>query len=130
MTTGLQRHLDRKADLAALGRALARRAHSSCELCGARETSLSAAEVDPLPESPHLNHVALLCATCSGAIEGGCMHESESRFLEVAVWSELPPVQVLAVRLTRRLAAEGVSWAAPLLDDLYLPPEVEHRLGA
>ena len=130
MTTGLQRHLNRQADLAAMGRALARRAHSSCELCGARETSLSTAEVDPLPESPHMDHAVLLCNACSGAIEGGSMEESQARFLEVAVWSELPPIQVLAVRLTRRLAAEGVPWAVPLLDDLYLPPEIEHRLGA
>ena len=119
MTTGLQRHLDRQSDLAALGRALTRRAHSACELCGSRETALRPAEVDPLPEAPNLDRVALLCTSCSGAIEGGTIHESESRFLEVAIWSELPPVQVLAVRLTRRLAAEGVSWAAPLLDDQF-----------
>ena len=130
MTTGYRRHVERQAELAALGRPLARRARSACELCGASATSLHTAEVDPLPDCADLDRLALICAPCGAAIEGGELQASESHFLEVAVWSELAPVQVLAVRLARRLADAGVPWAVPLLDDLYLPPEVADRLGA
>ena len=112
MTTRYRRHVERQAELAALGRPLVRRARSACELCGTGATSLHTAEVDPLPDGTDLDRVALVCAACCAAIEGGEIEPSESHFLEVAVWSELAPVQVLAVRLARRLADAGVPCGA------------------
>ena len=46
------------------------------------------------------------------------------RFLEGVVWSDLPAVQVCAVRLLRQVAEDGAAWAAETLEGLYLDPDI------
>ncbi len=41
-----------------------------------------------------------------------------------AIWSEVPAVQVMAVRLLQQLAAKEI-WAIDLLDQAYLTEEVQ-----
>ena len=115
---------------ALLGRSLARRARSRCELCGAAGVALSAFEVAPFPEDPNPERAVLLCQRCFAASVGGTLDPLSWRCLESAAWSELAPLQVLAVRLARRLASERCDWAADLLGMLYLAPEIEDWLGS
>lgn len=131
MARGFQQHKKRKAAVAGLGRTLSRRARSACELCG-DGGELTVVEVAPAPEEPDADAAVMLCPRCIRATEGGrgAPPASELRFLEGAVWSEVVPAQVLAVRLTRRLAAGGAVWAADLLGGLYLDPAVEARVDA
>ena len=127
MARGLEQHRQRRDAVAALGRALSRRAGSRCELCEASGVPLHPCEVPPLPEEPLAEQAVLLCGRCLGLAEGRAGHGDPAslRFLELAAWSPVPPAQVMAVRLARRLAEARVPWAMDLLDSLYLSPEVE-----
>ena len=126
MSKGLHKHQARKEALQALGRTLARRARSSCELCGDSGVSLQAWEVTPLAEEPELDRTLLLCQPCYRGVAGEPLEPNRWRFLTEAIWSALPPAQVCAVRTLHRLAAmPGQAWATETLDTLYLDPEIE-----
>jgi len=128
MATGLQKNRMRQEALADLGKGLARRAGSRCELCHAGGVGLVAFEVRPVPETPDPDRIAFICEQCIDGAEGGRLVPERWRFLETAVWSEVPAVQVLAVRLCRRLYEDGQEWAGNILAGLYLAPEVEEWL--
>lgn len=135
MAKGKEQHQQRQAAVSLLGRDLARRAKSRCELCRA-QTSLSATELAPLPEEPELDSALLLCSSCVPLAQMPpkviCTPVETSlqrfSFLNEAVWSEVAPVQIAAVRSLRILGKSGASWARDLEDSLYLPPETAARL--
>jgi len=129
MSRGYDRHQERKAALNSLGRPLARRARSRCELCEGA-VSLRPFEVPPSGDEVALERTLLLCDPCLNALEKGRPDGNRWNFLSSAVWNELAPAQVCAVRLTRILAESGQDWAARLLEDLYLPPEIEEWLNS
>ena len=56
------------------------------------------------------------------------MDSEELRFLMEAVWHEVLPIQLAAVRLCERLSGEGVGWAKDLREGLYLDPDIEALL--
>lgn len=118
----------RKAAVAGLGRELVRRARSSCELCGASGQSLAVVEVPPLPDEPEPDSAVMVCAPCADGVAGGRLDPERWRFLESVIWSEIAPVQVAAVRATRRLSDAGIPWASRLLDGLYLDDEIQARV--
>lgn len=73
----------------------------------------------------------MLCARCQDLVSGKLMGDpNQLRFLEESIWSEVLPVQLAAVRLVRKLAADGESWAVDALDVLYLEEEVEQMVVA
>lgn len=123
-----QQHAAKVAAYEALGKDLARRARSRCELCG-QARSLKVLPIPP-PEEPDLDAAILACEECRDLVEVGRIAEPDAlRFLETAAWSETAPVQVAAVRLLRRLQKElEVTWAADTLDSLWLPDEIAERL--
>ncbi len=128
MAKGYDQHNARKQLIDALGKELSRRAKSKCELCG-QKRSLTVVEVPPLQEEPDPDFAVLICDTCRSAIDAKKINKNDSfQFLNEAVWSEAVPVQIVAVRLTKKLANLGQSWAIALLEGLYLDPEVEERL--
>jgi len=129
MAAGFQQNKARQEELAALGRILARRSGSRCELCSVSGTSLYSVEVEPVPEQPDPERTLFVCQPCKESVSGGKLISPQLRFLETLVWSDIPVVQVAAVRLCRRLYSEGVDWAGDALADLYLSPEVEEWLG-
>ena len=124
MASGYDRHQARQAAVAQLGRALARRAGSRCELCETAGVPLAPAEVPPEPEAPDLQHAVMLCEPCRAWVGGRQLEPHSMHFLEHVVWSERAPIQVTAVRLLRWLVADEVHWARDLLDTLYLSDEV------
>ena len=130
MAKGRQRHQERMEALAALGRGLARRARSTCELCEATGVPLGPWEVPPLPEEPEEERTVLACGRCRAGLDGGRLEPQEWRFLEGSVWSPVPAAQVAAARLLRRLAAAGEGWATDVLDGLVLEPDLEEWLDA
>jgi protein PhnA len=126
MARGQEQYKQRQAAIAALGRPLSRRARSRCELCESSGTRLFPFEVEPIPEEPDPDHAVMLCERCIQGVTGA----NEWRFLETSAWSEVAPIQVVAIRMTRRLADEhACDWASDLLGMLYLPPEVEEWVG-
>lgn len=135
MARGRDKYQGRVDAVRQLGRTLARRAGSSCELCGAKGagTRLDPWEVPPAPaEEPDVERTLLLCDRCLAAADGGSLGDpGQWRFLDEAVWNELQPAQVTAVRLLRRLGeGESAGWAAATLEAVYLSPEVEEWVAA
>ena len=126
MARGRDRHQAHQQAVAALGRSLSRRARSNCELCG-ESASLKVVEVAGGPEDPVDDWALMLCERCQDAER---QDTGSLRFLEGTMWSETVPAQVLAVRLLRKLAADGVDWATEALDGLWLDEAIEHRVDA
>lgn len=124
---GYEKNQSRLSDLQSLGKDLARRAKSKCELCETSGVPLEAYEVPPVPEDPELERILLLCGRCKSACAGGKLgDDSEWRFLETVVWSDFTALQVCAIRLLRRLATEDkVGWANSTLESVYPSEETE-----
>ena len=125
MAKGYDKHQQRLEDLNAFGKNLTRRAGSKCELCGAAGVEMSIFEVPPIPDEPDYDRCVLMCHTCREQIDNPKLIEPQHwRCLHEAIWSEVPPVQVISLRLLRRLA-ERENWALDLLDQAYLTEAVE-----
>ena len=117
-----QEHLNK---LSLLGKPLARRSGRRCELCQASGVKLQPLEVPPIPKEPEFDRTLFLCETCITQInKPDKIEPARWRCLTNAIWSETQVVQVMAVRILRRLA-KTEAWAAELLQDLYLEPETE-----
>lgn len=128
MARGREAHEARQAQLMGLGKDLSRRAGSACELCGGRDAPRP--QLVPPPDEPDLDNTILACTPCRELLDGGRLPRdaSDLRFLETAIWSEVAPAQIAAVRLLRRVAGSGVAWAAEADEALWLPEEVEARI--
>jgi protein PhnA len=63
----------------------------------------------------------MICATCAAQIDG-TPDESQWRGLASSMWSEDAAVQVLSVRMLKRLDA---AWARDLLDQVYLDEDTQ-----
>lgn len=124
MAKGLTKKMARLDDLGRLGKDLTRRSRAHCELCSKGGNRLNAVEVGPLPEEPDQEHTLFICEQCRQAMKPGDLSGQYWRFLETAIWSDLAPVQITAVRLTRQLSAQGHDWATSLLEGLYLEPAI------
>ncbi len=125
MAKGYDEHRERQSRVNLLGKELARRSRSQCELCGASGVPLSVFEVLPELPDPTADAALFLCEACRTQLDNPRRFDATRwRFLTEIVWSPLPAAQVLAVRLLRRLSAQE-GWAADALEDLYLDGEIE-----
>jgi protein PhnA len=86
-------------------------------------------EVAPQTDDPEFERCILICDRCRTGAQGAVVSPQEWRFLEEVAWSDIPPLQVTAIRLLRSLPASE-AWAAALLDTLYLSPEVQGWLDS
>ena len=125
MAKGYELHQARMMALQGIGKDLARRAKSKCELTGASGVPLRPYEVPPVGEHPDLDRTLLISEECQQALD----HPSKMagrgwQCLAEAVWSDLPAVQVVAWRMLHELAKRE-DWAREVLDEVYLDPEVE-----
>lgn len=124
MARGLDQHKERQRILSSFGKDLARRSKSSCELCEAREVKLEIYEVPPVLSEPEYESCIFICETCTEQIKNPKrMDTNHWRCLNNAVWSELQPVQVVALRTLRHLS-QTESWASDLLEEAYFDEEV------
>ncbi|WP_422356647.1 PhnA domain-containing protein [Roseivirga pacifica] len=99
---------------------LAERSNHSCELCGSTENP-SVYVVSPKTDLT-MDTAAFLCQNCQSQIEGNATIDANHwRCLNDSMWSQEPPVQVLAWRMLTKLKPEG--WPVDLLDMLYLDDE-------
>jgi len=131
MAKGYNKNKARLDEVRSFGRQLARRSKSRCELCEANQVRLDPVEVLPLPEEPDPEKCAMLCERCAEASRGAKLGDkAQWRFLEGTVWTECAPAQVIAVRVLRKLASDGGTWATDTLDALYLDPEIEAWVDA
>lgn len=110
---GLDKHQERIAAINLCGKDLARRADKKCELCAGND-ELRPHDTDADAE-PSLDTLLLACKRCRDFADGGKCDERELRFLETAVWHELPHVAALAKSMLSRVDAD---WARATLDML------------
>ena len=100
--------------------AVLKRSENKCELCGSTE-DLKVYEVQPQDNSNEENTIAA-CSKCIAQIDKKAeLNQDHWKCLTESMWSEVPGVQVVAWRMLNRLRTE--SWAADLLDMLYLDDE-------
>ena len=65
----------------------------------------------------------LSCGVCAPQVEGAELDGEHWFCLREAVWSEVPAVQVVSLRLLKRL--DGADWAQELLGQVYVADEVQ-----
>ncbi|MEE2787240.1 MAG: phnA protein [Myxococcota bacterium] len=130
MASGYQKNKARQDELSRLGKPLSRRAKSRCELCDSAGLKLTPFEVPPMGETPVLDRTVLICHVCTTSLESGPVDAAHARCLTNTMWSEVPAIQVCAVRILRQLAETGAHWASESLESLYLSPEVEAWVNA
>lgn len=125
MAKGLLKHQERQAALSLLGKNLARRAKSKCEICEASGVPLSIYEVAPVPSEPDYDYCLMLCETCKTQLENPKRVEPNHwRCLTKSIWSQLPAAQVVSLRQLRKLS-EKQDWAIEALEHAYIEPEIE-----
>ncbi len=126
MAKGRAEHDARRAKLHSFGKDLARRAKSKCELCERAGEKLRIYEVPPEPRDPDIGRCLLLCGRCyEQADEPGRFQPGDHwRVLAGTAWSEVPMVQVMAVRLLRR-QQDTQAWAREALATLDLEEGIE-----
>ncbi|EAR61012.1 hypothetical protein [Neptuniibacter caesariensis] len=129
MSRGYDRHMERHHGLSLFGKDLVRRSGAHCELCDAQGVKLSIFEVPPVPNDPMLEHCVMICDICSEQINKPKSRDANHwRCLNGSVWSSEPAVKVLAIAMLQKIA-EQESWAAELLEQVYLEPEESEWLA-
>ncbi|MCL9783222.1 PhnA domain-containing protein [Vibrio sp. S4M6] len=94
------------------------RSQSTCELCSS-QTHLSTYVVPPHSQLT-VDHAILICEKCLSEVDSP-KDINHWRCLSDSMWSQVPPVQVVAWRQLTRLNSE--SWAQDLLEMMYIEPE-------
>jgi protein PhnA len=126
MATGFQGKFHRQNLLSRFAKELVRRSRSRCELCDKHGVKLDVHELPPLEEEPSVAGCVFICDECCKQVaDPRKMIPSHWRCLNNALYSEVPAVQVLSVRMLRRLAAIDEHWAKELLEHAYLDPALE-----
>lgn len=125
MGKGYEMHQERVMALQRLGKDLARRAKSKCELTGEAGVRLTPYEVPPVSTEPDLDRTILISDACQEALEHPSRLKGRSwQGLTEMVWSELPVVQVVAWRMLKQLS-KNEDWAREALEEVFLDEEVE-----
>ena len=125
MAKGYEIHQARMMALQGMGKDLARRAKSKCEITGASGVPLRPYEVPPVGPDPDMDRTLLVSEECLEMLEHPNRLAGRAwQGLAEAVWSEMPAVQVVAWRMLRELAKRE-DWARETLEEVFLDPEVE-----
>ncbi|MFK5923435.1 MAG: hypothetical protein QM496_14755 [Verrucomicrobiota bacterium] len=83
-----------------------------------------------MASEPDLEKCLLLCCDCFEQVSEPRRFKAgeQWRFLAQVLWSELPAVQVVAVRMLKR-QQDSQQWASSALEQVWLEPEVEAWAG-
>ena len=124
MSKGYQLNQERLFALQGLGKDLARRAKSRCELSGAAGVPLHTWEVPPAPDWPVLDCCVLVCDEVLEALQRPDEFLAGPRWhcLVERLWSDLPAVQVTAWRMLNHIAGQEI-WARDALEQADLDAE-------
>lgn len=125
MAKGYELHQARMMALQGMGKDLARRAKSRCEITGASGVPLWPYEVPPVPADPDIDRTILISESCHEMLDHPeRLRGREWQCLAETVWSDMPAVQVTAWRMLRELAKRE-DWAREALDGVFLDPAIE-----
>lgn len=115
MAKGREKDLAYREALSGLGKSLARRARSKCELSGEPGT-LVTVDLRPDDRDPTLETVVLVAPTVAENI-GGRGLDGPLHYLNDAVWSPEPAVRHAAEKILKQIDAP---WARDALDNIRL----------
>ncbi len=118
MAKGYDTNRRRADDLNMLGRELARRSGSKCELCKAAGVKLNVAEVKASSEVPDIMNCVFICDECYRGIDNPSKMPEHWRCLSISIWSETEPVKLISAKVLRNLS-EKHSWASDVLEEVY-----------
>lgn len=125
MGKGYDIHQSRIMALQLIGKDLARRAKSKCELTGAAGVKLLPYEIPPVSAEPDIERTLLVSEACHEVLENPKrLAGRQWNCLAEVVWSEMPAVQVVAWRMLSRLA-QREDWAREVIEEVFLDPDVE-----
>lgn len=125
MAKGYELHQARMMALQGMGKDLARRAKSKCEITGKSGVSLWPYEVPPVGGEPDIDRTLLISEECHEMLDHpNRLAGREWQILAESVWSEMPAVQVVSWRMLHELAKRE-DWAREVLEEVFLDPEVE-----
>lgn len=122
MAKGYELNKKRQDELSILGRGLARRSGSKCELCMAAGNRLNVFEIPPVSGEPDPDKCVFICDTCLSGILEPTKFEDHWRCLHERIWSETRPVKVISVIMLKKISDKN-SWAGDILDEVYLDDE-------
>jgi protein PhnA len=124
MGKAYEAHQARTVALQSLGKDLARRAKSKCELTGAAGVPLRSYEVPPVPLEPDLERTLLVSEVCLETLVNlKLLKGRQWQVLAETVWSEQPATQVVAWRMLHHLA-KSEDWAREVIEEVFLDDEV------
>jgi len=125
MAKGYDVNQERRQALSLFGKDLARRAKSKCELTQASGIPLLTYEIPPVPNDPDFERCLLISENVLAQLEQPrSLRPGEWRHLNEVIWSDIPAVQAMALRILRHLAP-AEPWAQNLIEESYLHPGVE-----
>ena len=125
MAKGYDVNQERRQALSLFGKDLARRAKSKCELTQASGVPLVTYEIPPVPNDPYFERCLLVSEDVLAQLEQPrSLRPGEWRHLNEVIWSDIPAVQAMALRILRPLAP-AEPWAQNLIEESYLHPGVE-----
>ena len=134
MAKGYDTDKQRKELLSSFGKDLARRAKSKCELSGESGVPLVIYEIAPVPKQPDYDQCLFISNKCLEQIENPKnLIPDQWRILAEQIWSDLPPIQIMAVRMLTHIA-KTKHWAQEILDNVYLDDSImdtalKHPIG-
>jgi len=124
MAKGYEINKKRQEEIGILGRELARRSGSKCELCLAAGVRLNVFEIPPVEGEPDSEKCVFICDICmSGIIEPGKLND-HWRCLNESIWSEIRPVKLISAIVLKKISGKN-SWAGDILDEVYFDEDDE-----
>lgn len=124
MAKGLEKHQEKMAALNAFAKDLVRRSGSQCELCESTGRALSIYSIPPVSPTPDIDHLLFLCETCSEQLDNPRrLDPNHWQFLRSAIWSEMAQIQVVGLRVLRKIE-DRADWARETLEAVDLDDSV------
>lgn len=109
----------RQEELNLLGRELARRSGSKCELCHSAGIRLNVFEIPPVSGEPDSHKCVFICDECISGIFDPLKQIEHWRCLNESIWSEIKPVKIISAIVLKKISGK-YSWAADIMDEVYL----------
>ncbi len=119
MAKGYEINKKRQEEINILGRELARRSGSKCELCLSSGVRLNVFEIPPVSGDPDSERCVFICDICSSGINDPLKLNDHWRCLNESIWSEVKPVKILSALVLKKISCKN-SWADDIMDEVYL----------
>ncbi len=124
MAKGYEVNKKRQEELSILGRELARRSVSKCELCLSAGVRLNVFEIPPVSGDPDSDKCVFICDVCLSGIFEPLKLNDHWRCLNESIWSEIKPVKILSAVILKKISDKN-SWAYDILEELYIDDDDE-----